>query len=215
LTAINFSDNLITRGDSKLMLIQSKDSLLDRIFSSRVRIQLLSHFIMRPGERAHIRALSSMIGAQYSAVWKELNNLEAAGLLSSEKVAGRKEFFLNQNSPIIPDLRSILLKTVAAGDYVREALGDLKGLEAAFIFGSFVSGRFDAESDLDIMLIGDLDLSQVTPLIDTLEKSLSREVNYVSFTKEEWNARKSKGDTFIRNVLNDQIIMLIGDEDEF
>lgn len=196
------------------MVSHSEDTILERIFSSRVRIRLLSHFILHPGERKHIRALSAMIGAQYNAVWKELNNLEAAGLLSSEKTGGRKEFFLNQESPIIPELRSILLKTVAVGDYVREALGDLEGLEAAFIFGSFASDKLDAESDLDIMLIGDLDLTRVAPLIDTLEKSLSRDVNYVSFTNEEWNTRKLKGDTFIKNVLNDQFIMLIGDEDE-
>jgi predicted nucleotidyltransferase len=189
-------------------------SFLERIFSSRVRIRLLSYFLLHPGEREHIRALSSMVNAQYSAVWKELNNLEATGILRSEKVGGRKEFFLNPNSSIVPELRSILLKTVAAGDILRAALEDLEGLETAFIYGSFATGNIDSESDLDLMLIGDLDLAQIAPVIQQLEVSLSREVNYVSFTRDEWDTRKTRGDAFIENVLADQKIFLVGENHE-
>ena len=188
--------------------------LLERLFSSRVRIQLLSHFLLHPETRDHIRALASEVDAQYNAVWKELNNLEEAGLLQSETVGGRKIFTLNSQFPIIPELRNILLKTAGAGDLVRESLKDLEGIEVAFIFGSFAEGEPDADSDLDIMLIGDLDVAQVTPVIDEMEKMLARDVNYVLFTQEEWKSRLEDGDLFVTNVRNEPRVMLIGSQDD-
>lgn len=191
-----------------------QNPLLERLFSSRVRIRLLSHFLLHPEARDHIRALASEVGAQYSAVWKELNNLEGAGLLQSETVGGRKIFTLNSQFPIIPELRNILLKTVGAGDLVRESLEDFEGIEVAFIFGSFANGEPDVFSDLDIMLIGDLDVAQVTPAIDEMEKMLSRDVNYVSFTQEEWDSRLEDGDPFVTNVRDAPKVMLIGTHDD-
>ena len=191
-----------------------QNPLLKRLFSSRVRIQLLSHFLLHPEARDHIRALASEVGAQYSAVWKELNNLEEAGLLQSEAVGGSKIFTLNSQFPIIPELRNILLKTVGAGDLVRESLKDLEGIEVTFIFGSFAEGEPDVDSDLDIMLIGDLDVAQVTPAIDEMEKMLARDVNYVLFTQEEWKSRLEDGDPFVTNVRNEPRVMLIGSQDD-
>jgi predicted nucleotidyltransferase len=188
--------------------------LLKRLFSSRVRIQLLSHFLLHPEARDHIRALASEVDAHYNAVWKELNNLEEAGLLKSETVGGRKIFTLNSQFPIIPELRNILLKTVGAGDLVRESLKDLEGIEEAFIFGSFAEGEPDADSDLDIMLIGDLDVAQATPVIDEMEKILARDVNYVLFTQEEWKSRLENGDIFVTNVRNGPKVILIGSQDD-
>jgi len=76
----------------------NQNPFLERIFSSRVRIQLLSHFLMHPDAREHIRALASRVDAQYNAVWKELRNLENAGLLQSESIGGRKVYTLNPHA---------------------------------------------------------------------------------------------------------------------
>ena len=187
---------------------------LERIFSSRVRIQLLSHFLMNQETREHIRALASRIDAQYSAVWKELNNLESAGLLRSESIGGRKIFSLNPNASIISELRSILLKTVAVGDYVRQSIGDIKGVKAAFIFGSYAKGEMDADSDLDLMLIGEIDVEKISPVIDKLESQLQRDVNYILFTENEWDSRLEREDSFVVNVQDEQKIMLIGSQDD-
>jgi predicted nucleotidyltransferase len=187
--------------------------ILERLFSSRVRIRLLTHFLLHPEARDHIRALASEVDAQYSAVWKELNNLEKAGLLQSETLGGRKIFTLNSQFPIIPELRNILLKTVGAGDLVRECLRDLEGIEVAFIFGSFAEGEPDAESDLDIMLIGDLEIAQITPLITKMEERLARNVNYVLLAKDEWKSRLEDGDPFTTNVRDAPKVLLIGAQD--
>jgi predicted nucleotidyltransferase len=190
-----------------------ENMLLVRLFSSRVRVQLLSHFLLHPDARDHIRALAKEVDAQYSAVWKELNNLEKAGLLQSEEVGGRRVFKLNPQAPIIPELRNILLKTTGVGDLLRDAFQGLEGIEMAFIFGSFAEGTADAESDLDLMIVGDLDIVQVTPIIDKIEERLARNVNYILLTQEEWESRIVNEDPFLTNVIEAPKVMLIGKQD--
>lgn len=187
---------------------------LERLFSSRVRIQLLSHFLLHPETRDHIRALAAQVDAQYSAVWKELNNLEEAGLLKSESLGGRRIFTLNSRYPIVPELRNIILKTVGAGDLLRGSLKDLEGIDVAFIFGSFAEGEADADSDLDIMLIGNLDVARITPVIAKIEERLDRDVNYVLLTQEDWESRRRDEDPFVTNVRDAKKIMLIGTLDD-
>jgi len=151
--------------------------------------------------------------AQYSAVWRELKSLEEAGLLQSESVGGRKLYRLNPEFPILPELRGILLKTIGAGDLLRKALGRLEGIQVAFIFGSFASGEQDRESDLDLMIIGEVELAELSPVVEELERTLGREVNYVLYTKDEWDSRLAEGDTFASNVRDGPKVMLIGEQD--
>jgi predicted nucleotidyltransferase len=174
----------------------------------------LSHFLLHPETRDHIRALAAQIDAQYSAVWKELNNLEEAGLLISESLGGRRIFTLNSRYPIVPELRNIILKTVGAGDLLRGSLKDLEGIDVAFIFGSFAEGEADADSDLDIMLIGNLDVARITPVIAKIEERLDRDVNYVLLTQEDWESRRREEDPFVTNVRDAKKIMLIGTLDD-
>lgn len=187
--------------------------VLKRLFSSRVRVRLLTLFLLRPELRNHIRALASEVGAQYNAVWKELKNLEQAGLLKSETSAGRKIYGLNPQFPLIPELRNIFLKTVGAGDLVNQTLVEFDGIVKAFIFGSFVEGEPDAESDLDLMIIGDIDVSRLAPAVRKMEEILAREVNYILFTTSDWESRIEEGDPFVMNVREAPKVMLIGSHD--
>lgn len=194
-------------------LIYNESPVLKRLISSRVRVQLLAIFLLRPDEAYHIRALASEVEAQYNAVWKELRNLEEAGLLQSESTAGRKVYRLNPDFPILSELRQILLKTVSVGDLVRNALSGMSGIEAAFIFGSFAEGGIDFESDLDLMILGEVDVALISPVVEEIEKRLSREVNYILFTKEEWESRLAKGDPLASNIRRAPKVMLIGSQD--
>ena len=186
--------------------------MIERLFSSRVRIGLLKQFLLNPDEKVHARFLSKLVEAQYSAVWKELRNLEKAGLLLSIKQSNQRLFWLNPASPILEELRRLILKTVAVGDYLRESFEKISDIETAFIYGSFARGDLDANSDLDLMIIGDLPLTALAPVITQIETSLDRSVNYTILTPEEWRERLTSEAPFILRLLNEPTVMLIGSE---
>jgi predicted nucleotidyltransferase len=187
--------------------------MLEALFSSRVRVRLLTVFLLNPDSHFHARVLAQMVGAQYSAVWKELKNLEQAGLLCSESSPRFKAYYVNTRFSILPELRSIILKTAGVGDRIRRELEGIGQTEAVFVYGSFAVGDADSQSDIDLMLIGKIDLTQLAPIIARLEKDLGRAVNYTAFTPDEWGKKQDKREPFVENVLNGPKVMLIGDED--
>jgi predicted nucleotidyltransferase len=188
--------------------------MLERLFSSRVRVELMTLFLLHPDVGYYARELSRLVDANYSAIWKELINLEQVGLLLSESMVGRKVYRLNTGFPILPELRSIILKTVGVGEQIREALEAVKGIEAVFIYGSFSRGQPDMQSDLDLMVIGEIRLAEFSSTIASIEDRIARAVNYIIYSQEEWKTKLEEGDPFILNVIKGDKIMLIGSIDE-
>ncbi|MGE5264135.1 MAG: nucleotidyltransferase domain-containing protein [Acidobacteriota bacterium] len=168
---------------------------------------------MNPDVRVHARAMVPRVGVHYNAVWKELLHLEEAGVLLSEPLANTKLYHLNPQYPILPELRAIVLKTTGLGNVLREALGGFPETKAAFIYGSFAAGDMDHQSDIDLMLIGKINLTRLAPVIAKVEKDLGRSVNYIAYTPDEWSEKVTAREPFIKNILSSPKIMLIGEED--
>ena len=128
--------------------------MLSMLFSSRVRSRILSLLILGSEGGMSTRAIAGKVKAQYSQVWSELRRLERAGLLRSESAGRMTLFRINPECAILPELRTMLIKTDGLGDTVRKALSGLP-VKAAFVYGSFANGTADLVSDVDLMIIGE------------------------------------------------------------
>lgn len=186
--------------------------MLERLITSQVRIDLIAHFILNPEGRYHVRGLEKTLDAHYSAVWRELENLEQAGVVLSEEDAGRRMFQLNPEYPLLDELRGMILKTVGAGDRIREAISSLDGVHAAFIYGSYADGQVDAYSDIDLMIIAEANLEEISPAISTLEVDLGRPVNVVTYSLQEWRSKLKAQDPFVTAVIKEPKMMIVGSE---
>ena len=92
-----------------------------------------------------------------------------------------------------------------------------KLLDRYVIVSGYVSilfGRSRSTEDVDLLIVGDLVLPQLSGLVSKFEQELKREINYSAMTKDEFNFRKKRRDPFILKVLSQSRIMLIGDEEE-
>jgi len=184
--------------------------MLPTLFSSRVRAKVLAAFFLYPGEIYNAWVLAQRLGESYSAVWKELVRLEGLGILISEQRGNSKDYQVNLACPIVPELRSIVLKTEGAGMVINEKLQEMGSVKEAFIYGSYASGDADRLSDLDLMIIGELNLDQLAPVISELERELNRPINYVIYSEEEWNKKALVKDPFWENVTSAPKVMIIG-----
>jgi uncharacterized protein len=189
-------------------------NILENLFSSRVRARVLSAFFMSPGEGFYALSLAQRLDEHYNAVWKELVRLEKIGLLSSQSMGNAKVYHINPNCAIVPDLRSIVLKTEGVGQAIRLQLAGKEAIKAAFIYGSYATAEADVQSDLDLMIIGKVDLLQFAGLVSRLERELNRPINYVIFDQEEWRAKVENNDPYVLNVKQAAKIFLIGNEDD-
>lgn len=188
--------------------------MLEQLFSSRVRVRLLTTFLTNPDARFYTRQLERLLDESPYAIQRELRRLEAIGLLEAQPEANIKYYAVNKDFPIYPELKNIILKTTGVGDVLHEGLAKLGTVEQAFIYGSVAAGDEDSLSDIDLMIIGKVDLIRLSSVISQLEDSIGREINYIVYERQEMERKLQEGDVFLNNVDSGPKVMLIGREDE-
>ena len=98
---------------------------------------------------------------------------------------------------------------------IRRVLKDLlPRIQAMFIFGSSARGEQKADSDIDLMVIGEVTLKDLTPGLRQAEQELGRQVNAVIYSADGWKTRYRAGDSFVRQVARGEKRFIVGGTDE-
>jgi predicted nucleotidyltransferase len=185
---------------------------MERIFGSRIRTKALGWFYSHPDESFFVRQLASILNEDSTNLSRELSNLEKISILTSARQGNLKLFKANPQCPFFTELKGLILKTTGVFGEIKSALKTLSGTEYALIFGSYARGEENAQSDIDLMIVGDVDIDSLDERMADLEKKLGRSINYLTFDSREFSQKKKKKDGFIMEVLKEKKIMLIGDE---
>ncbi len=148
-------------------------------------------------------------------VQRELARLTRAGILHRFE-QGRHVFYqADRRCPVFDELRGLVVKTVAGADHLRHALTDLENrIAVAFVFGSMARGDDRAESDLDLLVVGDVSLQEVVTAIDSTQRTFAREINPIVYPAQELRSKLEGGHHFLTTVLADEKIFIIGTQNE-
>lgn len=187
--------------------------MLIRLFSSETRVSILTIFFTRLDKRFYVRELARYLGRDISGVKRELDNLERAGLLASEKVGNLRYYRVNKASPLYTEMRGIIAKTTGIYASLREALRKMKGIQTAMVYGADQREAEEGLGPIRLMVIGQVDLNELNDVIRILESGLNREINYLVFDEAEYHRRKSEDDPFLVEVLKGRRSILIGTGD--
>ena len=190
-------------------------SIATALFSdsqSRVFQWLFGH----PEREFHLSELRRLTGLGSASLQRELNRLSKAGVVRSERVGNLRRFQANPQSPVYGELVGLTRKTLGVEPVLREALLPLApGLQAAWVYGSVAKQTDTAQSDIDVMLIGEnLRLAKVLELLVPLEAQLGRKINPTCYTPAEFQRRRAEPDSFVNRVLAQPILPLMGDAHE-
>ncbi|MBM3296602.1 MAG: hypothetical protein FJY83_03275 [Candidatus Aminicenantes bacterium] len=90
---------------------KTESEKLKRLFTSVLRVKLLRLFSAAPEAKIHIREAARRIGEDAKNVHRELKNLEALGLLRSEAHGNQKQYFIDVDFPLAPEIQGLLLKS--------------------------------------------------------------------------------------------------------
>lgn len=179
------------------------------------RRDALALLLLHPEESLHVREIARAIGKAPGTLLRELNALAAAGVLLRRPVGNQVHFQANPDCPIYEELRSILKKTVGVADVLREALAPLGSkVRAAFVYGSVAKGDERARSDLDVMVVGEASFGDVVAALAPAQASLRREVNPNVYPALEFRKKLAAGNPFLKRVLAEHKIFIVGGEDE-
>lgn len=153
-------------------------------------------------------------GIGTGAVQRELKRLSDVGLLDVSCIGNQKHYRANTASPLFHELRSIVIKTFGLADLLlARLLATKRNIDVAFIYGSVAKGTDTAQSDVDLMIVGrDLSYADLTTELSDAEASLGRKVNPTIYTPQELRRKLRRQNAFLRKVMEQPKIFLIGSE---
>lgn len=188
-------------------------NILTELFSSKTRAELFRIFLgLNPGE-FHLREIERQSGVTIGAVKKEVDNLVALDLLNKRIDGNRTYVRANTDHPLYNLLRELVIRTVGAGDLLKEAFTKEK-VDFVFIFGSIAAGEEKSGSDIDLFVVGDIGLRTVSKILKVPCEKIGREINPHVMSRAEFIKRKIGRDHFLTRVLESTIVMIIGNEHE-
>lgn len=191
------------------------DSLSSTLFG-KVRSSVLALLFCHSEKSFYFREIERSVNMGRGAVQRELENLVDAGLVLRRKQGNQVHYQANPKSPIFPELKSLMIKTAGITDVLRQALMPLKDrIRIAVIYGSFAKGTETVDSDVDVLIIGDVLFVEAVITLDSAQASIGREVNPSVYPVEEFLKKVSEGHHFLTSVVGEPKIFLIGDDDVF
>ncbi len=187
--------------------------LADALFTTTQQ-RVLGYLFGQPERSFFASELIKLTGAGSGAVQRELKQLTGSGLLVTSKVGNQKHYQANSAAPIYEELCAIVRKTFGLAGPLFDALKPLaQHIDAAFVFGSVAKKNDTAASDIDLMLVSDdLSYSDLFLALDAVSARLGRTVNPTMFTRKELMRKHKDGEAFVRRVLAQPKLWVIGDE---
>ncbi|MCJ7515566.1 MAG: nucleotidyltransferase domain-containing protein [Dehalococcoidia bacterium] len=177
----------------------------------KARRAILSLLYGHAEEAFYLRQIARTTGIGLGPVQRELKQLTDAGIIQ-RTVRGKQVYYqANVSCPIFAELKGLIIKTVGLADVLREVLAPLaEQITTAFVYGSMANGEAISASDIDLLVVGDIDEMALHRALSQAENQLGRPVNYTLMSHREFDERRSQKDGFLARVLSGQKIMILG-----
>ena len=165
-----------------------------------VRRQVLAATLSQPERWWYLSELATHLGVGPSSLQRELKALVDGGILELRRDGRRVYFKAETRSPLFGDLRGLIEKTAGVLPTLRAALAPFGDrINVAFVYGSMARRQERAESDVDLLVIGDVGLAALAPVLKDVERRIGREVNATCYSRAEF--RRKAADHFLAAVL--------------
>lgn len=205
---------LIIRNKRSIILCMRTSRPLDALLP-KTRQAILAATLPRPGHLWYLADLARHLRVPSSSLQRELAALVQAGILKRRRDGNRVYFQPDPDCPFLPELQGLIVKTVGLVDVLREALAPIaERMKWAFVYGSVARGEEKSDSDVDLMVIGDVGLSDVSPRLASARKRLGRKVNPTVYSTAEFTRKLLAGYGFHRGVLDKTKLFVVGNERE-
>jgi predicted nucleotidyltransferase len=178
-----------------------------------MRGDLLAATLNQPAKWWFMSELAQFLKTTPSSLQRELKALVDGGILQQRREGTRTYFKAETRSPLFPELRRLVEKTVGVLPTLQEVLAPLQAaIDCAFVYGSLARSDEHALSDVDLMVIGSVGLAELTPALRKAETRLGREVNATSYSTREFRNKVAAKDHFLSEVLSGPRQFVKGDQ---
>lgn len=187
--------------------------MLEVVLKSKAEVKVLGVVLYEDG--LHLREIARKAGVSSSEAHRELASLQKIGLLFSTRRGNQLLFYRNNRCTFLNDVKNLYQKTEGIFGRIKAELDKLDGVKYAFIFGSSARGKEKQHSDVDLMVIGDVEDSTLADKLFKVQKAIGLEINFILWTMKDLKEKAESDNGFLKTIMKNEKIFLKGDEDEF
>ncbi len=187
--------------------------MIEQLFGSKTRVKLLQLFYSNPNRSFYVREITRKIDEQINSVRRELANMLSIGIISSDTNNNRLYYEVDQSYEYYVPLAAIFgsgsmptTETAPSADGETQTLKALGNIDLALLTGQLTR---DERSGIDVLLMGDLNQTQVAKYISELEVKEGKELHYAVMSEDEFRYRQEVNDRFLTLVLQSKMQVLM------
>ena len=187
--------------------------MLEKLLNSQTKMVILTRLFTADAPKYHLRKLARDGGLSAPGLLKELSHFHELRLVCKEENNGCTDYYADRTSPLFPVLCELVDKSEGLHGKIRRMLSPLE-TDCVFIYGSEANGTARSDSDIDIFVIGDCSLMDISRALLPMADLTNREINSFLLAPDEFRSRYQREDHFVRAVLQSPMIFLKGGKNE-
>jgi predicted nucleotidyltransferase len=183
------------------------------LFRSEMQLELLGLLLLQPERSWTLQELARGLAAPSSSVHRELGRAEQAGIVTRDASTRPHRFAAATDDAFYEPLVGLLGRSVGVEQDLRAALDGQPGVLAAVIHGSWAGGSRRPDSDIDVLVVGEVDLRDLRRHLRPIGERAGRTLDLTVVAIEELQRVVRDRSSFARRILETPTIPLIGDLD--
>lgn len=174
---------------------------LEILFDSKARPKVLNLFFQNPETAFSSKEVAKKSQIDSRVARKELERLRKIKLLLRKKQKKHFFYILNPKSPILEELRSLVMSTVPISfREVKKIFARVPRIKLLFVSGFFLEEK---RSPVDVLIVGDnISRAKISKAIKNIESHTGKELRWTSMNLKEFNYRFQINDRFLNDILS-------------
>jgi predicted nucleotidyltransferase len=170
--------------------------------------KIMRCFLACPQALFYASQVARQLKISPSSANNALKNFAEKGFLVVEEKGFARLYRLNKENEAVKSLKRAygidFVQVVKPEEKIRAI--DPNALSIA-LYGSYASGSFDEESDIDLIVITPSKKELYVKVIRELEDDLGKELNLTIFRLSEWRKLAKEEDAFYKNVASNNVLL--------
>ena len=183
------------------------------ILRSDTQGRLLALLLAEPLREYNLTELVQLVGSSMPTVSREVGRADRAGLVRTRKTGPTRLVRANENHPLYPAIRQLILATYGPPAVITETFAQLDGAEAVILFGSWAARYLGvpghAPNDIDVLVVGDVDLDAMHDAADEAEQRIVMAVQATARPRQAW---LDASESFLREVRSRPLLAVLVDD---
>ena len=170
-------------------------------------IHAMKVVLTQPIKKFSIVDLAKEAKLAISAANYALEYMLVNGLVTDQKVGRTHQYRANLGNYLAKQWKVLFsLEEIGEAQLVENILKQSKSITSIIIYGSVAEGRDDELSDIDILVIADVDMEKKKQILGQAHGT-QREPNIIVYTPMEWRKKAEKDKVFYENAIIHSIVL--------